>query len=248
MPAPTLEQRLMPRDRPAGGPVMYQRWSDLLFLHWRWDAAEIQASLPAGLTVDTHEGDAWLGIVPFWMGGVRPRWLPPVPGLSWFLELNLRTYVYDENGNPGVWFYSLDCNQPIATALARSLFGLNYVSARQVGRAPSAEHPAEFHSTRRSSKGLSHFEWQPAATAVAATPGSLEFFLAERYLLFSAHRNRLWRGQVWHSPYALAEVNVSRADTALWVDQDWPAPNRPADHAMASPGVDVFIFPLLPIT
>lgn len=248
MPAPTLEQRLQARDRPDGRPVMYQRWSDLLFLHWRWDPAEIQASLPAGLTVDTHAGEAWMGIVPFWMGEVRPRWLPPVPGLSWFLELNLRTYVYDEHGNPGVWFYSLDCNQPIATALARTLFGLNYVSARQVGRTPTTEHPAEFHSTRRSSQGVSHLEWERAAASSVAPPGSLEFFLAERYRLFSAHRNRLWRGQVWHPPYALADVNVRRAETALWVDQGWPAPNRPADHAMASPGVSVSIFPLRSIT
>ena len=91
---------------------------------------------------------------------------------------------------------------------------------------------------------MSHFEWEPAASSAAAPPGSLEFFLTERYLLFSSHRDRLWRGQVWHPPYALADVNVRQADSALWVDQGWPAPNRPPDHAVASPGVSVSIFPL----
>lgn len=245
MPAPSLDQRLRARDRPAGAPVMYQRWSDLLFLHWRWPAEEIQASLPAGLTVDTHEGAAWMGVVPFWMDAVRPRWLPPVPGLSWFLELNLRTYVFDKNGEPGVWFYSLDCNQRIATAVARRLFGLNYVGARQVGRRPAATRAAEFHSTRRATGGGSHFEWEPTGEAGGAAPGSLAFFLVERYLLFSAHRGRLHRGQVWHPPYAVRSVNVRQAESALWVDQGWTAPNRPADHALASPGVSVSIYPLL---
>lgn len=247
MPAPSLDQRLHARARPARSPVMYQRWSELLFLHWRWDPAAIQDSLPAGLTVDTHDGAAWMGIVPFWMEAVRPRFMPPVPGLSWFLELNLRTYVHDESGTPGVWFYSLDCNQPIATAIARRCFGLNYVSAHQVGRPAAPDRPAEFHSTRRTSGGTSHFAWQPAQTARPAEPGTVEFFLAERYYLYSHHRGRLHRGQIWHEPYALRDVNVRQADTTLWVDQGWPPPDRPADHATASTGVDVSIYPLLPL-
>ncbi len=248
MSEPSLDQRLQARTRPASAPVMYQRWAELLFLHWRWDPAEIQASLPAGLTVDTHDGAGWMGIVPFWMNAVRPRFLPPLPGLSWFLELNLRTYVFDESGTPGVWFYSLDCNQPIATAIARRFFGLNYISAHQVGRPSSAERAAEFHSTRRSSQGVSHFQWQPETPAAPAPPSTLEFFLAERYHLFSSHRDRLYRGQVWHEPYRLGGVSVSQAETTLWVDQGWTAPNRPADHAMTSAGVEVSIYPLRPIS
>jgi uncharacterized protein len=84
-----------------------QRWSDLLFLHWRVSAAAVQATLPAGLFVDTYHDQAYVGIVPFFMERVRPVYLPPVPWLSWFLELNVRTYVRDASGTPGVWFYSL---------------------------------------------------------------------------------------------------------------------------------------------
>ncbi|GAB5561011.1 MAG: DUF2071 domain-containing protein [Synoicihabitans sp.] len=223
---------------------MFQRWDDLLFLHWAWDPAEIQASLPAGLTVDTYDGRAWMGIVPFWMNAVRPRGLPAVPWLSWFLELNLRTYVYDKNGDPGVWFYSLDCNQPIATVIARRFFGLNYVHARQSGQRPPSGDRREFHSQRRSTSGESHFRWKPAGDVHSATLDSLEFFLVERYRLFSYHRNQLFSGRVWHEPYQISSVNIDRAETALWVDQGRTAPNRAPDHAMTSTGVTVSIFPL----
>ncbi|WP_395747976.1 DUF2071 domain-containing protein [Prosthecobacter sp.] len=102
MQAPTLESRLAFRERPKRAHVMYQSWASLLFLHWRWNADVIQRTLPPGLYVDTFEGDAWLAIVPFYMRGIRPRFLPAVRGISDFLELNVRTYVHDEEGRPGV--------------------------------------------------------------------------------------------------------------------------------------------------
>lgn len=98
---------------------MYQRWRDLLFLHWEYPVEQIQQTLPPGLRVDTYHGQAYLGIVPFFMCDIRPRFLPAVRGISHFLELNLRTYVYDEAGVPGVWFYSLDANQRLAVKVAR---------------------------------------------------------------------------------------------------------------------------------
>ena len=108
---------------------MRQCWSGLLFLHWPVDPAMIQSRLPDGLFVDTYDNKAWLGVVPFFMDRVRPVMLPPVPGLSWFLELNVRTYVHDAQGRPGVWFFSLDCNQPLAVEIARRFFHLPYEHA-----------------------------------------------------------------------------------------------------------------------
>ena len=129
--APTLEQRLQARLRPDDQwQVMFQSWHDLLFLHWSFDPAIIQASLPAGLTVDSWEGKAYLGVVPFLMRNIRPRFLPAVPGVSNFHETNLRTYVYDKHGRPGVWFYSLDANQWLAVRTARALFQLPYFDAK----------------------------------------------------------------------------------------------------------------------
>jgi uncharacterized protein len=87
---PGLPQRLAARARPAGRPVMYQQWRDLLFLHWEYSTAAIQATLPEGLVVDTFGGKAYLGVVPFFMRNIRPCFLPVMPGISNFMEMNLR--------------------------------------------------------------------------------------------------------------------------------------------------------------
>jgi uncharacterized protein YqjF (DUF2071 family) len=228
---------------------MFQSWQHLLFLHWAWDPAAIQATLPPGLFVDTHDDRAYLGVVPFWMDRVRPRFLPPVAGLSWFLELNLRTYVHTADGTPGVWFYSLDCNNHVAVALARTLFSLPYVFAHQHGERPAAPTgPARFHS-RRPGGAPNTFTYAPAEPFAPAEPGTLEYFLAERYLLFSRRRDgSLASGRVWHTPYPLARAAVTTAETSLFADNGFPAPSRPADLAHTSPGVSVSIFPLRRVT
>ena len=132
MSTPTNQQRLDACKAPPQAHVLYQSWKELLFLHWRIDPAVIQATLPPGLTVDTFEGDAYLGIVPFCMCNIRPRFLPVVPGISNFLEMNVRTYVHDEEGRPGVWFYSLDANQKLAVRVARKFFNLPYFDAKML--------------------------------------------------------------------------------------------------------------------
>lgn len=115
--------------RPNRSPSGYHRWSNLTFLHWRFDPGEIQRTLPAGLRVDTYRGDAWVGLVPFYMARVRPWWSPPVPGVSWFCETNVRTYVVDRYGTPGVWFYSLDASNAFAVWVARTFWRLPYFTS-----------------------------------------------------------------------------------------------------------------------
>ena len=248
---PTLAQRETLRQRPDRAPVMFQSWRHLLFLHWAWDPAAIQATLPRGLHVDTHDGQAWLGVVPFWMDAVRPRFCPPLPGLSWFLELNLRTYVHDDAGRPGVWFYSLDCNQPTAVRIARSRFHLPYVHARQTATRPTDTHPPTYASLRRDRSARpdhSTFTYAPGGPVFNAAPGTLEYFLAERYLLFShdSRHDRIHTGRVWHPPYPLQPARVDQAATTLFAANHLPTPDRPHDHALYSPGVSVSIFPLQP--
>ena len=108
---------------------MFMRWHDLLFLHWRVDPALLRPHVPPSLELDTFDGSAWLGVVPFWMSGIRARLTPPIPGLSRFPELNVRTYVTAE-GKPGVWFFSLDAANKVAVRAARWTFHLNYLDAR----------------------------------------------------------------------------------------------------------------------
>ena len=158
---PTESQRLAARLRPAGRPVMYQEWRDLLFLHWEYSVAAIQATLPDGLFVDTFGGKAYLGIVPFFMRNIRPRFLPAVPGISNFMEMNLRTYVYDRAGVPGVWFYSLDANQPLAVRIARRLFHLPYEHAKMKSSRTSAG-AIRYESVRTGGSGRRcFFEYAP---------------------------------------------------------------------------------------
>lgn len=221
---------------------MHQRWEQLLFLHWRWDVTEIQRRLPPGLFVDTFQSDAWLAIVPFYMRGIRPRFVPSVPGISNFLELNVRTYVHDERGRPGVWFYSLDCNQPLAVWTARTFFHLPYHHARM--KAAAKDGWIDYDCHRHGKTDGARFRYSVAAQSKTAEPGSLEFFLAERYLLFSQTSRGLRCGQVHHSPYPLAEAKVENWSFEPLLQAGFTNPGRPPDHIIGSPGVDVLVYPL----
>ncbi|MCC5024271.1 MAG: DUF2071 domain-containing protein [Candidatus Synoicihabitans palmerolidicus] len=109
---------------------------------------------------------------------------------------------------------------------------------------PSPDQSAKFFSTRRSSDRSSHFRFHANGPSARAVPGSLPFFLTERYLLFTYHRRQLRAGRVWHEPYALSDVHVDQADTALWVDQGFAAPKRKPDHALLSSGAAVSVYPM----
>lgn len=196
--------RLRAREPDGKRPqVMHHRWESLLFVHWRVPPERIQATLPQGLTVDTYDGDAFVGISPFLMRNVRPVGVPAIPWLSEFQELNVRTYVFDRNGVPGIWFYSLNCNQPLAVVGARALTGLPYFNASC--RRDEAVETAEY-------------RYRGIGPAREADPHSLEFFLLDRYYLFSVRADSLLRGQVSHERYKFreAELPLCSALPARW--------------------------------
>ena len=189
-------------------------WQRLCLLHWTVDPAALRPHLPAGLTLDTYEGHAYLGVVPFIMSGVAPRGLPTVSGLSEFPELNLRTYVTDQHGHAGVWFFSLDATQPIAVRLARASFHLPYFGARMWSRERGdVTEYASVRTHRGVAAGAFAGAYRPVGPVFRSEPGSLESWLTERYFLFSASGNRLYRGQIWHEPWPLqraeAEIRVN---------------------------------------
>ena len=220
---------------------MHQRWAGLLFLHWSVRPDIIQERLPEGLFVDTYGGMAWLGVVPFFMEKVRPRFLPPLPGLSWFMELNVRTYVYDAHGRPGVWFFSLDCNQFLAVEIARRFFHLPYQHAAM--RATRSGKQIDYHC-RRDDLVADYRYREPDATHPAVF-GSLEWFLVERYLLFSKKPSgALYSGQVNHPPYQVASGHCEKwsAEPLVWNGFDLPVID-PSSILVAKP-VAVKIFPL----
>lgn len=243
---PNQAQRLAACRRPACGPVMFQRWTELLFLHWEYPAAAIQATLPEGLFVDMHDGKAYLGVVPFFMRKIRPRFLPAVPGISDFMEMNLRTYVHDRAGVPGVWFYSLDANQWLAVKIARRFFHLPYEHAEMKFRR-TAEGRIQYESKRtgaRANGSRCVFEYAAGAELPQPEPGSLEFFLVERYRLYSSAPNGLRRGAVFHEPYPLSRADVTAWDENLLPLDGFTPTGRPPDHVAMSRGVDVTVYPL----
>ena len=199
-----LDARIPP---PRLARVMQHRWEQLLFAHWRISPQAVQATLPRELTVDTFEGRAYLGITPFFMANVRAAGLPRLPWVSHFQELNVRTYVYDEEGVPGVWFYSLDCNQPLAVLAARVLLGLPYFSSRMTARKSAW---IDYTSTRIGTDLCARYRYRGVGKAATAELGSLEFFLLERYCLYSAHKAlpRPLRVRVSHPPYAFRHAET----------------------------------------
>jgi uncharacterized protein YqjF (DUF2071 family) len=244
-PQPTESARLAARDYPTANrlPLMEQHWRNLLFLHWEYDPSLIQKTLPKGLSVDLFEGKAYIGIVPLWISKVNLKLLPVIPGLSNFFELNLRTYVYDEAGTPGVWFYSLDANHYLAVQAAKTFFHLPYRYA-QINSFINVEEQIEFSCHPDQARVILNYRYRGEGPLKSAEAGSLEFFLLERYFLFASKGQNLALGRVHHTPYTFCQPNVSQWDDRLFELDGLIRPQRPPDHMLFSPGVDVEIFNL----
>ena len=189
--------------------AMQMVWRDLLFMHWPVKAELLRPHLPPALDLETFEGSAWLGIVPFAMEGVHPRFTFSVPGLSAFPELNVRTYVTTQ-GKPGVWFFSLDAANWAAVRLARAGFHLPYFDAAM---GCSDVEGSVYYQSKRTHRGAA-----PAAFVGSyrgrdalgqSQPGTLEHFLTERYCLYSADkRGNVYRGEIHHHPWPLQKAEV----------------------------------------
>lgn len=194
---------------------MRQVWHDLLFMHWPLAADELRPLIPPELEIESYDGSAWIGVVPFHMSGIRARWMPPIPGTSTFPELNIRTYVR-AGGKSGVWFFSLDAANSLAVAAARRFYHLPYFRARmKVKNGPGEEIIYECHRTHGNAP-VADFRgrYRPSDDNVfQAKPGSLEYFLVERYCLYSATASQIFCGEIDHSPWPLqraeAEIEVN---------------------------------------
>lgn len=244
--SPQDSDRIAATRQPSGSPVMYQRWEDLLFLHWSVSETEIAKTLPEGLHVDTFDGRAYLGLVPFFMRNIRPRFLPSVGPISNFLEMNVRTYVHDDSGRPGVWFYSLDASQPIAVRLARSLFHLPYFDAVMSAERNEGEVLYRCRRSNPESPSESTFRYRGTEEISRPVPGSLEYFLLERYYLF-AHRTdpaQLFCGQVHHAPYPAFRASLSDFASPALEEAGFDPGTTAPEHLLYSPGVDVKIYPI----
>ena len=203
-----------PWPLPSGRWAMTQRWNDLLFAHWPVASAQVAALLPEGLQVDTFQGSAWIGVVPFWMDRIKIRGVPPVPGARSFPELNLRTYVRDKaTRSRGVYFFSLDASNLLAVAVARTFYNLPYYWA-EMHLEQRSEREFSFYSRRHWSKRPVIFNARyrglgPTRKLAETNSGTLEYFLTERYCLFTRNRaGQTVRANVHHVPWPLEEAEA----------------------------------------
>lgn len=208
-----------PPDEPW---LMTQSWHDLLFAHWSVDVLQLRKLVPAGLDLDLFDGRAWIGIVPFHMTNVAPRGVPALPWLSAFPELNVRTYV-TLHGKPGVYFFSLDATSAVAVAAARTMFGLPYYLADMEvrggggaevrgcggaeGRGADTEEGIAYRSRRTASGAVPAelvMRYRPTGPIFHPEPGTLEYFLTERYCLYTVDAAfRAHRLEIHHPPWPL---------------------------------------------
>lgn len=206
--APVEEiDRLAIRKRPVSLPLMHQSWQKILFLHWRLAPELLRPHLPPSLSLDTFDGEAWISVTPFLVRNLRPLFLPALPFLSDFHEVNVRTYVHAK-GVPGVWFFSLDASSFLAVLGARVAYLLPYHHARMDLR--EEEDRILFSSSRTGSneqRAELEVGWRKGGTIGEAAPDSLAFFLVERYCLYAADRGgRLYRARIHHPPWALRQA------------------------------------------
>jgi hypothetical protein len=217
-----------PYPLPTARWVMQQTWHDLLFAHWPVPVEMMRRAVPRALELDTFEGQAWLAVVPFGMRGVYPRYTFPVPGLSAFLELNVRTYVTME-GRPGVYFFSLDAANPLAVEIARRWYHLPYYIARMRLEA-DAEGWINYHSTRthtNAPKAEFKGRYRPTSDVFFSQHGSLEYFLTERYCLYTLVRGSVQRGEIHHAQWPLQRAEAEIDINTMTLPHGVPLPATP---------------------
>jgi uncharacterized protein YqjF (DUF2071 family) len=217
---------------------MGQTWDDLLFAHYRVPLEQLREHVPEGLEVQEHSGSGWLGVTPFAITGLRARGTFPLPGVSSFLELNVRTYVTRDD-RPGIWFFSLDASSQLAVEAARRLYRLPYFRADISLQRRRGE--IVYECNRREGKAFSG-SYRPTSGVSPAEPGSLQHFLTERYCLYAEHGGSLFRAEIHHRPWPLqpaaADIELNTMPPA-----DLEVEGEPLLHYSARQ--DVVIWPLV---
>jgi uncharacterized protein len=207
-PVSNLGARNGKTTQPAG----FQKWKKLLFLHWQVPVEELRSLIPDALTIDTFEGAAYVGVVPFVMEDVRPSWWPKALAFN-FLETNVRTYVHLD-GQPGVYFLSLDASSRLAVWAARVGWSLPYFFSDM--HIEQDQNEIQYTASRRSKPHPKlSAKYRVGKEIGPSQPDTLEFFLLERYLMFVERQGGIQVGQVYHTPYIAHEVELISVEDEL---------------------------------
>jgi uncharacterized protein YqjF (DUF2071 family) len=220
---------------------MLQRWDTLSYVHWPVDPDDVGALLPDGVAVDTFDGSAWVGLVPFEMQDIRLPGTPAVPWVGTFPETNVRTYVVLPDGRRAVWFWTLDVPRSPAVLVARAAFGLPYRWAS----ASVERHDGlwRYRSRRRRPHDRAgvRLDVRVGEAVPEREVSPLEHFLTARWGLTTRHLGRLWHGPVDHGRWPLHRAEVADLDdelvAAAGIHLDPSVREAPLVHA--TPGVDV---------
>ena len=229
-------------------PIFYQEWHNLLFLHWKVKKDAFDQLIPSDLEVDTYNDSAWIGIIPFQMKRLRPRYLSSFPPVSNFTEVNLRTYVKDKYGRKGVWFFSLDTSNRLGNFIAYNFFHLNYRYSKTYFEISNRNKYSCKIDLKQPGIPVQVFEWEddPDTNYFKSNSTSLDFFLTERYRLYSYDhkRKKLLTGAITHEPYKLYTPKLIKYGTGLFESNKISATIDNPDSVIASKMVKVKVFPL----
>lgn len=221
-----------PYPMPEDPWVMVQTWEQLLFAHWQVPVETLRPLIPDALSIDTFEGQAYVGVVPFRMRWVRPRGLPALPWISFFPELNVRTYVL-QAGRPGVWFFSLEAGNPLAVWIARTTFHLPYFNA-QMRCQPDGVLYRSSRTHRDAAPAHFEAEYRPVGPVYRSQPGTLDAWLTERYCLYAQDaRGGIYRGEIQHVQWPLqpAEASITQNTMGEWLGFDFSGPPATLHYA-----------------
>lgn len=229
------------RQRPAELPLMEHHWGKLLFMHWPISPERLRSLVPPQLTIDTFDGEAWIGVTPFTMWDVRLSFTPPVPYLSDFHELNVRTYVL-YRGVPGVWFFSLNTNSSMTVFGARTFYFLPYFNSRIDLRQEGDTIHYDLERTDADRRAGFKASWEIGRELPESEPGTLEFFLTERYCLYSASGESIYRARIHHKPWPLRQAKLLSHESDI-VESDYlPKPKgKPLVHYAEALAVDIWL-------
>ena len=218
--------------------MLRQRWRDVSFLHWPFDPPVVQALLPAAMRVDTFDGAAWVSLTPFSAEATRPLGVPPAPGLSWFPETNLRTYVIGPDGRDGLWFFTLEADSLATVVPARGLLGVPYRWAAMSVERQHQPQQRTYRSRRR--LGTRHVSHRIVVrpTALTSTGDALSGWLTGRWRAWTRIAGRFATVPAQHEPWPLNSAELVELDENLMAASGLRRPDEPPTVHF-SPGVDV---------
>lgn len=240
-----------PWSLPQGPWVMAQQWLDLLFAHWPIPVETMRALVPPQLPLDAWDGMAWVGVVPFRMQGVRPRLHPPVPWLSAFPELNVRTYVKVRDRGiekAGVYFFSLEAANPVAVAIARTTFKLPYFNARMsLVETDGTIHYRSRRIHRHAPAADFVGSYRPTGAVSQSQPGTIDAWLTERYALYTVGRwGQAYIGEIHHVPWPLQPALAAMQVNTMAAASNLTLPAIPPILHFAR-HLNVVVWPLRPV-